>query len=485
MVVRAIRIVVVATLVLGACVATAGCYRTRPSAGGGQTSAPAGRTVQPSDIALPAGYSVQVAASGLTFPTSVIFDDNGTPYVLEAGYSYGEAFGTPRLLRVEGGRTTPIASGGKNGPWTGGSFARDAFYVAEGGEMEGGRILRIARDGTIHPIVEQLPSFGDHHTNGAIAGRDGMIYFGQGTATNAAVVGEDNLQFGWLKRKPDFHDIPCQDVTLAGRNFDSTNPLKEGSKASTGAYSAFGTPTTAGQVIRGAVPCNGAILRVKPDGGDVQLVAWGFRNPFGLAFAPGGQLYVTDNGYDDRGSRPVWGAGDLLWAVKEGTWYGWPDYSGDRPVADHEFKKVDPVLSKPPNTPPKPVAILAVHSSSDGFDFSSSERFGFKGDAFIAQFGDQAPASGKVVAPVGFKVVRVNVKTGVVEDFATNFGKTNGPASRLHTGGLERPVAARFTPDGSSLYIVDFGIMTMSGRGPAPQQGTGVLWRVSRSGGGS
>jgi glucose/arabinose dehydrogenase len=68
-------------------------------------------------------------------------------------------------------------------------------------------------------------------------------------------------------------------------------------------------------VIPGRVPCNGAILRVKPDGGHPELVAWGFRNPFGIAFSPAGGLYVTDNGYDDRGSRPVWGAGDLLWAV--------------------------------------------------------------------------------------------------------------------------------------------------------------------------
>ena len=49
-----------------------------------------------------------------------------------------------------------------------------------------------------------------------------------------------------------------------------------------------------------------------PTGGAPQLVTWGFRNPFGFSFAPDGRLYVTDNGYDVRGSRPVFGAGDLL-----------------------------------------------------------------------------------------------------------------------------------------------------------------------------
>jgi glucose/arabinose dehydrogenase len=403
---------------------------------------------------------------------------------VEAGYSYGEAFTTPRLLRVDAnGRTTPVATGSRNGPWTGGSFANGTFFIAEGGEMEGGRILRITREGAVTAIVENLPSMGDHHTNGAVIGPDGSIYFGQGTATNSGVVGPDNFQFGWLKRKPDFHDTPCQDVTVTDRNFPSDNPLKPGEKATTGAYSPFGTSTTNGQVIRGRVPCNGAIMRVRPTGGDVQLVAWGFRNPFGVAFSPDGKLFVTDNGYDERGSRPVWGTGDLLWPVKEGAWHGWPDYSGDHPLTENQFKEVPAVLARHPNTPPKPAAYFGVHSSSDGFDFSRNDSFGFKGEAFVAQFGDQAPTSGKILGPVGFKVVRVNVSNGVIEDFATNIGKTNGPASALKTGGLERPVSARFDPSGVSLYIVDFGIMTMSERGPSPQQGTGVLWRVSRTGG--
>jgi glucose/arabinose dehydrogenase len=465
------------------------CYRMRPSQGGGQTDVPTTRSIRPADVALPSRYLIEAVATGLTFPTSVIVDDRGIPYVLEAGYSYGEVWTTPRLLRVEpDGRTTAIASGGRNGPWSGGSFANGAFFVAEGGELEGGRILRITPDGGVRAIVEGLPSFGDHHTNGAVAGPDGAIYFGQGTATNSGVVGEDNFQFGWAKRHPTFHDTPCRDVTLSGQNFPGESPLQSGKKTTTGAFSAFGTPTTKGQVIPGRVPCNGAILRVRPDGGNPELVAWGFRNPFGIAFSPDGGLYVTDNGYDDRGSRPVWGAGDLLWSVKTGAWHGWPDYSGDHPLTESEFsppggRELPPLLAPPPNEPPKPAATLGVHSSSDGFDFSRSDAFGFKGEAFVAQFGDQAPITGKVVAPVGFKVVRVNVSNGVIEDFATNVGKVNGPASRLRSGGLERPVAARFDKTGAILYIVDFGVLAMSERGAAPQQRTGVLWRVTHAGG--
>jgi glucose/arabinose dehydrogenase len=256
----------------------------------------------------------------------------------------------------------------------------------------------------------------------------------------------------------------------------------------TGAFAPFGQVTQPGAIVRGQVPCSGAILRIPATGGKPELVAWGFRNPFGLAFSPDGALYATDNGYDDRGSRPVHGAGDLLWRVDSGHWYGWPDYHGHRRLDDGDHytpsgKPVPaPVLADPPERPPQPVAVLAVHSSSDGFDVSRSARFGYAGRAFIAQFGDQVPTTGWVHAPVGFKVVMVDLRSGEIDDFAVNRGKMNGPASWLGGGGLERPIAARFDPSGDSLYVVDFGVLTMSSAGARPQPGTGALWRIHRSG---
>lgn len=71
-------------------------------------------------------------------------------------------------------------------------------------------------------------------------------------------------------------------------------------------------------------------------------------------------------------------------------------------------------------------------------------------------------------------------ETGAVEDFAVNKGRKTGPASLVGGGGLERPIAARFSPDGSALYVVDFGVMTMSQSGPSPVRGTGVLWKIVR-----
>jgi glucose/arabinose dehydrogenase len=451
-----------------------GCYFMSSSDGGGETEWNPPRKINPHDIVLPEGYKIEAVAEGFTFPTGITSDDEGNLYLTESGYSYGEVFTTPKLIRIDReGKQTVIAEGENNGPWTSVFYYENYLYVSEGGQLKGGKVLKISPSGEVTTLAENLPGRGDHHTNGAVV-NDDYIYFGQGTATNSGVVGEDNYQFGWLPRNPEFHDIPCEDIELTGENYKSANPLEQGSEAVTGAFVSFNQKTSKGQVIKGEVPCSGSIMRVPVNGGGIKLIAWGFRNPFGLAFREG-DLYVTDNGYDERGSRPVWGTGDLLWKVEKDKWYGWPDYSGH-----HELHNVKPVIANHPNKPPDPAAHLGVHSSSNGLDFSSSEEFGYKGEAFIAQFGDQAPVVGKVLNPVGFKVVRVNTETSVITDFAVNKGKVNGPASYLEHGGLERPVAVRFSPNGKEMYIVDFGILLMSDKGAAPKEKTGVVWKVSK-----
>ena len=507
-------------ILFGAMLTLSGCYTMRGSEGGAQAKlAPGeGRRVNPADVALPPGYRIEAVATGLTFPTGVAFDKDGRPHVTEGGYSYGEAFTTPRLLRIEqNGQRTVVASGPTgeqgNGPWNGVLFYEGNFYIAEGGVTRGGRILRVAPGGEITPLVENLPSVGDHHTNGPCIGPDGYLYFAVGTATNSGVVGTDNAKFGWMNRFPQFHDIPARDVKLTGQNFTTENPLtpESGDKATTGAFVPFATQTQPGQVIAGKVPSTGGVFRIRLDdtphrtepgpatapaetqessGGRVELVAWGLRNPFGLAFNTRDQLYVTENSYDVRGSRPVWGTGDLLWQISlsQPLWYGWPDFHGQRPLTRSDWFRspgsddLKFLLAEHPNPPQTPAAYFGVHSSASGLDFSRSEGFGFTGEAFVAQFGDMAPAVGKVLAPVGFKVVRVDTTDGVIQDFASNRGNENGPASKLKRGGLERPVACRFDPSGTALYVVDFGVLTVDEQGKSqPKPGTGVLWRITRA----
>src|SRR4051794_14075551 len=58
------------------------CYTVVPSKGGGQVSQQVpqagARQLDPSSVALPPGYRIDVVAQGLNFPTAVTFDaDNG------------------------------------------------------------------------------------------------------------------------------------------------------------------------------------------------------------------------------------------------------------------------------------------------------------------------------------------------------------------------------------------------------------------------
>ncbi len=70
-------------------------------------------------------------------------------------------------------------------------------------------------------------------------------------------------------------------------------------------------------------PWEGKILRASPDFQEVTIFASGLRNPFGLVYGPGGQLFATDN--DVALGDP----GDELNLIKEGADYGHPYVVGD------------------------------------------------------------------------------------------------------------------------------------------------------------
>ncbi len=140
-----------------------GCYGIRNANGGGDIEEIPARRPNPSDIALPAGYKIEVVASNLTFPSAIAFDDSGTPYVVESGYSYGEEWTEPRLLRIEpDGRKVTVATGGKNGPWNGVTFHQGSFYISEGGVLEGGKILRVNPGGQITTMISGFARPANH-----------------------------------------------------------------------------------------------------------------------------------------------------------------------------------------------------------------------------------------------------------------------------------------------------------------------------------
>lgn len=443
------------------------------------------RQYDPSDILLPEGYVAELVTSGLNAPVHCSFDDNGFCYVSECGHKIDSK---PRVLKVDvstGEYETffdlPEERWQITGAFTGTCWHNGYFYF-----MNTDTLSRIGPDGGIEDIVTELRGLGDHQANYPVVGPDGKLYFGQGTATNLAVVGPDNYAYEWLRHFPDFHDLPGEDVVLTGVNYESKNVLGDMSETVlTGAYVPYGTPTEPGQVIKGAVKCNGAVLCCNPDGSGLELVAWGFRNPYGIAFHPDGRLFLTEHNIDERSTRQIIGDTEDLYVVEKGEWYGWPDFAAGIRL-DHPHwrgRGREPVIANHPNpNPPKPFATFADHAGVNGLDVCRYPEFGFEGDAFIALFGDIAPVTSRPATPRGFKVVRVDTRTGEVFDFAVN--RIAGPASILPQKGMERPSHCQFGPDGS-LYVVDWGQIRMAPEvgGIRMPLGTGALWRIRRADG--
>jgi hypothetical protein len=76
------------------------CYSIRKSKGGGQIANVTVKTINTDEIAMPPGYHIEAFATGLTFPSGATLDDENNLYVIETGYSYGEVWGEPRLLKI-------------------------------------------------------------------------------------------------------------------------------------------------------------------------------------------------------------------------------------------------------------------------------------------------------------------------------------------------------------------------------------------------
>lgn len=423
-----------------------------------------------------ATQSPVLVAAGLQFPTSLAADDRGRLYVAESGLPFGGAPPGGRIWRLDdvpqgpddGG--DPVAAGSRTliaeglaGPVTGLSWHDGALYAAEGGC---GRISRITPDGVRTTVIDGLPGPGNYHTNAPVVGPDGKLYFSQGAMSNLGVIGLDAYELGWLRRLPHAHDVPGLDVVLTGHDVRTADPRPDtpGAHARTGAFVPFGTPAEQGRRIPAALPCTAAVLRCDLDGGGLELVAWGLRNAFGLGFLPDGRLLALDQGADDRGSRPIGNAPDLLFEVRPGRWYGWPDFVGGRPVTDPGFRPErgphpEFILANHDELPPPEPALVAFepHVAATKFAVTPSGRL------VLALFGDEAP----MCLPAGGPPIGRHLLLVDPADWST---------SRLDVGiPLSRPIDVLHA--GDSLYVLDFGHFEMSDEGVRSTAGTGRVWR--------
>jgi glucose/arabinose dehydrogenase len=524
------------------------------------------------DIVVPPGYQVEVFAKDLNFPSGIAFVGNKRhfrAYVIESGSGLpgrrndpkNPAFGgvtsssnpmTPDIRvfdqqgePVRGPLGKPTAGGGgfdPTGPAIDLGFERGMgggrlFATNASATPNNGRIVLVdPKTGAVSRFIGGLPSLVDHPTE-QLEFRDGWIYWSQGSATNTAVVGHDNA----MGRGQ--HDIPCQDVTL------SQNTWSSGDGHLTSGYSPHGVarPGAVVKAFEGASRpgiCTGAILRARLDAGDpgstIEPFSWGYRNPFGIRFSPQrsplrGGLFITENGEDLRGARPVNNAPDRLQVARqttEGTpdYHGWPDQFGFLDSTQRVFdpvpapaeddpaavvgKPVQRVLAFPPQLPVGPLALDPADAAVVGNDFaptpftSSLVRrdaaliaregpFGFGPPNGVPNLGHDVELA-NFGEPLSISTLRFAFNCPQGEQAATpnglpTCGQLNpGEAFAERLRAINRPVDAKFGPDGA-LYVADYGAVRDLGQAdprtmftnPADMPlvqipRTGVIWRISR-----
>ncbi len=438
----------------------------------GLTESPVIRNLNPMDLTLPSGYRIEVFVTGLNYPAGMVFSDNGELYIAESGLNAEDA----SIIRLSNGRFDIIARNFKV-PVTGITYLDGNVYVSHKGY-----ITMIRPNGVVQDIVAGLPCNGDNGISNLAFGPEGKIYFGLGTATNSGVVGADNQ---WLLNHPFLHDHPAIDITVIGQNYESDNIyVSTEEKAYTGAFAPYGETNMPNDRKRGSIRASGSVLRMNRDGTELELVAWGFRNPVHIRFDREFRLFVANRGYDVRGSRPIANALDEFHLIAPGVWYGWPDYSAGEPLTLDKFKpegRLQPefLLAEHPNIPPYPYAVFPPHSSITGFDFNYRTSFGFLGSVFIAEFGSLGPITMGESAPyagISQRVSRIDMNTREVSTFISN--KSGLPAYLSGEGGFGRPVDVKFGPD-DAMYILDAGISERRNMFQIVPN-TGVIWRVSR-----
>lgn len=416
----------------------------------------------------------ELVAEGLSFPTSLCFDPEGNTYVAESGLPWDGAGRGGKVYRTEQNGEKKLLADNLRHPVNGLCWHLDGLIVSEGGYP--GRISKIDKTGERHTILDNLPGMGNYHTNMVVPGPDGKLYFSQGVLTNLGVIGLDAYQLGWLGHLPHNCDKPGYSITLKGQTFETPDPLspEKDRKAYTGAFAEFGKAHAPGTKIEALLPCTAAIMRCNPDGSELELVAWGIRNAYGLGFLPDGRLIATDQGSDDRGSRPIGHVPELMFEVKKDAWYGWPDFIGGIPVTDERFiPSRGPALefllsnhSELPD-PEKPVLVLPPNSAATKFDVLPLTHSKHPGQLILALFGDEKP----MTAPPGFKVGR-NISRIDPSDWSHH------PLPDL---GLNRPIDVKYNPLDDSVWIVDFGEFEMSETGVEAKKESGKIWKIAAS----
>ena len=187
------------------------------------------------------------------------------------------------------------------------------------------------------------------------------------------------------------------------------------------------------------------IFEYTPDGKNERVYATGIRNAVGLAVHPlTGELWASVNERDELGDDLV---PDYVTSIRDGGFYGWPwFYIGGHSDPRHAGKH--PELLR---TVVVPDVLVQSHSASLGMTFYTRAQFPetYRTSAFAAEHGswNRARRTGYKVVTIPFVNGRA---AGEYVDFMTGFVTPDGDV-------WGRPVAVAEATDGSLLVTDDAG----------------------------
>ena len=373
---------------------------------------------RPAEAALkvPPGFQVELFASGLQEPRTLVTAPNGDIFVVESEP------GRIRVLRAGDGESKPrentVFASGLNQPF-GLAFYPPGpdpqwVYVANTNSVvrlpyRAGDLKARARPETIVPTLPR----GGHFTRSLAFSKDGrQMFVSIGSAGNA---GEG------MKKRSAAEIARWEAAHGLGAAWDSDTD-------------------------------RAAVLVFDPDGKNRRLFASGLRNCVGLSVHPQtGDLWCSVNERDALGDDLV---PDYITRVRDGVFFGWPWYY----IGAHE----DPQhAGQRPDLKDKitvPDVLVQAHSASMHIAFYQGTQFPpeYRNDAFVAEHG-----SWNWAKRTGYKLVRLHLENGVpngeYEDFLTGFVVNDSAV-------WGRPVGVTVAHDGALLVCED---------------GNGTIWRIT------
>jgi len=196
------------------------------------------------------------------------------------------------------------------------------------------------------------------------------------------------------------------------------------------------------------------IVRMKPDGSDLEVFAEGVRNSVGFDWHPSSrELWFTDNGRDMLGDDVPGDELNVAW--KPGLHFGFPFcHQGD--VTDPQFG-----AQRACSTTEPPAKTLGAHVAAIGMTFYTGNMFpaNYRNAVIVAEHG-----SWNRSVPSGYRVMvartdgrRVTSYEPFVDGFMSGVRSSLPGGRGAAAAAVGRPADVMQMPDGSILISDDMG----------------------------